>query len=62
MTSKNFNFDQVIELEQSVVEEKDRLVAIKNDHIKQHNMNKNQIADLKQKLASSEVSLKIEGS
>ncbi len=46
---------QIAELKRVLEEEKARLVAIKEDHIKQHNMNKNQIQDLKQKLAASEV-------
>jgi len=31
------------------------MTAVKEDHVKQHKMNKNQIQDLKQKLAKSEV-------
>ncbi len=46
---------QIAELKRRLEEEKARLIAIKDDHVKQHNMNKHQIQDLKQKLVASEV-------
>lgn len=46
---------QVEELTSSLEQERSKMAAVKADHIKQHKMHKNQIHELKEKLAKSEV-------